>query len=101
MAMKQFSKTKEAEPAAAELKISVALASLTFANTKDPVVGGVCTPDIITLLPAVPESGFPGTPTTCVSPRSEEHTSELQSRPHLVCRLLLEKKKKKIKIPTH
>src|SRR5215813_2959012 len=30
-------------------------------------------------------------------PRSEEHTSELQSRPHLVCRLLLEKKKKKKK----
>src|SRR3989442_11016479 len=28
--------------------------------------------------------------------RSEEHTSELQSRPHLVCRLLLEKKKPKI-----
>src|SRR2546429_853504 len=27
--------------------------------------------------------------------RSEEHTSELQSRLHLVCRLLLEKKKKK------
>src|SRR5687768_18110193 len=30
--------------------------------------------------------------------RSEEHTSELQSRLHLVCRLLLEKKKKKTKI---
>src|SRR5690554_7346832 len=30
-----------------------------------------------------------------VGDRSEEHTSELQSRPHLVCRLLLEKKKKK------
>src|SRR5439155_27205789 len=29
--------------------------------------------------------------------RSEEHTSELQSRGHLVCRLLLEKKKKNIK----
>src|SRR2546429_6512587 len=29
-------------------------------------------------------------------PRSEEHTSELQSRLHLVCRLLLEKKKKKL-----
>src|SRR5690348_17795939 len=29
--------------------------------------------------------------------RSEEHTSELQSPVHLVCRLLLEKKKKKIK----
>src|SRR3989442_3523285 len=28
------------------------------------------------------------------SSRSEEHTSELQSRPHLVCRLLLEKKNK-------
>src|SRR6266498_4000853 len=28
--------------------------------------------------------------------RSEEHTSELQSRPHLVCRLLLEKKKKRL-----
>src|SRR5690554_7169328 len=32
-----------------------------------------------------------------VTDRSEEHTSELQSRPHLVCRLLLEKKKKKTK----
>src|SRR2546422_3250928 len=32
--------------------------------------------------------------------RSEEHTSELQSRLHLVCRLLLEKKKKKQKIAT-
>src|SRR3712207_7867435 len=31
-----------------------------------------------------------------VGPRSEEHTSELQSRQYLVCRLLLEKKKKKI-----
>src|SRR2546422_4235594 len=31
--------------------------------------------------------------------RSEEHTSELQSRLHLVCRLLLEKKKKKQKQP--
>src|SRR2546427_8927335 len=36
----------------------------------------------------------------CPSPcrqRSEEHTSELQSQSNLVCRLLLEKKKKKIK----
>src|SRR2546429_4095624 len=31
--------------------------------------------------------------------RSEEHTSELQSRLHLVCRLLLEKKKKTIERP--
>src|SRR5207253_3615910 len=34
------------------------------------------------------------TPKTSWSFRSEEHTSELQSRGHLVCRLLLEKKKK-------
>src|SRR5690348_17792458 len=33
--------------------------------------------------------------------RSEEHTSELQSPVHLVCRLLLEKKKKKRTIATH
>src|SRR5207253_8759061 len=32
---------------------------------------------------------------TCGTLRSEEHTSELQSRGHLVCRLLLEKKKDK------
>src|SRR5690554_7445742 len=30
--------------------------------------------------------------------RSEEHTSELQSRPHLVCRLLLEKKNKRLNL---
>src|SRR2546422_8239700 len=40
-------------------------------------------------------SGPPLLPATACL-RSEEHTSELQSRLHLVCRLLLEKKKKKI-----
>src|SRR5205809_4514375 len=41
----------------------------------------------------------PGDPVGRNGPtRSEEHTSELQSRLHLVCRLLLEKKKKKQKI---
>src|SRR3989442_5302396 len=39
--------------------------------------------------------GVPATARGRTSARSEEHTSELQSRPHLVCRLLLEKKKKK------
>src|SRR5687768_17952953 len=39
----------------------------------------------------------PKTYTNLVPGRSEEHTSELQSRLHLVCRLLLEKKKKKNK----
>src|SRR5438874_13666214 len=41
-------------------------------------------------------AGIPGTRSGCRTPRrSEEHTSELQSRRDLVCRLLLEKKKKK------
>src|SRR5689334_24167975 len=41
-------------------------------------------------------SGQRGRRCTCSSStRSEEHTSELQSQFHLVCRLLLEKKKKK------
>src|SRR3989442_10815542 len=35
----------------------------------------------------------PVNPSRTQDGRSEEHTSELQSRPHLVCRLLLEKKK--------
>src|SRR5690554_7440264 len=63
--------------------------------------------------PAAPDAASPGTPGKqkegCTNAndhpgaavleegRSEEHTSELQSRPHLVCRLLLEKKKKKKK----
>src|SRR3989442_9437748 len=36
-------------------------------------------------------SGRESRASSCI--RSEEHTSELQSRPHLVCRLLLKKKK--------
>src|SRR5439155_17914396 len=42
----------------------------------------------------VNSDGNPFTALAMVPPRSEEHTSELQSRGHLVCRLLLEKKKK-------
>src|SRR5690606_40584120 len=42
--------------------------------------------------------GYPLDPAArCRAERSEEHTSELQSRENLVCRLLLEKKKKNIK----
>src|SRR2546429_4165733 len=36
-----------------------------------------------------------------VASRSEEHTSELQSRLHLVCRLLLEKKKKRFLVSAY
>src|SRR3712207_7450158 len=38
--------------------------------------------------------GFPDVGRSSTGSRSEEHTSELQSRQYLVCRLLLEKKKK-------
>src|SRR3712207_7579378 len=45
--------------------------------------------------PGPPDPGSRCPPWRTAS-RSEEHTSELQSRQYLVCRLLLEKKKKKI-----
>src|SRR5216684_8579525 len=41
------------------------------------------------------KTALPSRSRACRATRSEEHTSELQSRLHLVCRLLLEKKKKK------
>src|SRR5262245_64381575 len=41
-----------------------------------------------------PGTPRPPSPSPRLAPRSEEHTSELQSLRHLVCRLLLEKKKK-------
>src|SRR2546421_2069921 len=43
----------------------------------------------------MPSSACDWSSDVCSSDRSEEHTSELQSRSDLVCRLLLEKKKKK------
>src|SRR3712207_7395497 len=43
----------------------------------------------------VPGEGEEVPPVALLPERSEEHTSELQSRQYLVCRLLLEKKKKK------
>src|SRR5437899_9489743 len=47
-------------------------------------------------LVAEAERGVPGVELLRALERSEEHTSELQSLRHLVCRLLLEKKKKVI-----
>src|SRR5437588_2481576 len=46
---------------------------------------------------ATPPSARSARPCQASSPRSEEHTSELQSHSDLVCRLLLEKKKRKQK----
>src|SRR3712207_6870016 len=45
-------------------------------------------------------AALPGAELVVLAARSEEHTSELQSRQYLVCRLLLEKKKKSI-LRTH
>src|SRR5690348_17587603 len=47
---------------------------------------------------AAPDTSAPsvGTPGAVPAARSEEHTSELQSPVHLVCRLLLEKKNKSL-----
>src|SRR5690554_2556774 len=60
-----------------------------FINSKNEYFGGAISPGITLRYQAL--NSFT---------RSEEHTSELQSRPHLVCRLLLEKKKKKKKKKT-
>src|SRR5207244_315447 len=48
----------------------------------------------VTRDPETPRDGEPVGPPRHAFERSEEHTSELQSPDHLVCRLLLEKKKK-------
>src|SRR3712207_6954689 len=50
-------------------------------------------PERVVVVGAVVDPGV--RPLAVVGDRSEEHTSELQSRQYLVCRLLLEKKKKK------
>src|SRR3712207_8089981 len=64
--------------------------------------------DLLPVRRADPQLAAPGrgvsttsaTLATCLEDRSEEHTSELQSRQYLVCRLLLEKKKKSLHTPT-
>src|SRR5690554_1458850 len=63
---------------------AVKAAILTATGHKPTTLDGAVQVDITFILPR--PKGHYGT-------RSEEHTSELQSRPHLVCRLLLEKKK--------
>src|SRR5688572_32082980 len=48
---------------------------------------------LVDLVPPQPGELSRSSPIVSFSPRSEEHTSELQSQSNLVCRLLLEKKK--------
>src|SRR3712207_7476259 len=51
---------------------------------------------------AAPRAGGPsGAGHRRLGPRSEEHTSELQSRQYLVCRLLLEKKQLRVRYHSH
>src|SRR3989442_9825408 len=73
---------------------------LTGEHRPDVVVMDITMPDLNGLDAAAQVSRqYPGVRVLVLSmhpdERSEEHTSELQSRPHLVCRLLLEKKKKR------
>src|SRR2546422_1952364 len=74
--------------------------------TDDRSFGGHSNPDVSTgyFVGSFSVGSVPRSRGSVISPsrarsrtrgRSEEHTSELQSRLHLVCRLLLEKKKKK------
>src|SRR5690554_7444820 len=72
----------EAELAPPDLDRSGETARVPVGCRPDGFVAGVHRPYHMMILCRLPLS------------RSEEHTSELQSRPHLVCRLLLEKKKK-------
>src|SRR3712207_7142849 len=55
----------------------------------------VTLPQATNLVKRAPQLFQSRSPRRLLTPRSEEHTSELQSRQYLVCRLLLEKKKKK------
>src|SRR2546422_11694777 len=58
-------------------------------------LGGVGVTALLPILAVATLIGFVRAPAfLSIALRSEEHTSELQSRLHLVCRLLLEKKKK-------
>src|SRR5690606_39662848 len=75
------------------------------ANVTDGPALTATTNAVATACPGVSNGSITVTPTNGTGPytfvldgtttRSEEHTSELQSRENLVCRLLLEKKKKK------
>src|SRR5690625_6183262 len=67
----------------------------TSASAPAPTARSPCRPRVTLCAPAARPTRAPicAAWTTAALLRSEEHTSELQSRGHLVCRLLLEKKK--------
>src|SRR3712207_6961227 len=57
-------------------------------------MGTSLVPKVSVVVPTYNRRALLGTVVDALLARSEEHTSELQSRQYLVCRLLLEKKKK-------
>src|SRR5687768_17741029 len=73
-----------ADVAAAKARLTEARLNLEYTKVEAPV-SGISTR-------AVPSEGTLVSGPSVLLTRSEEHTSELQSRLHLVCRLLLEKK---------
>src|SRR3712207_8909856 len=79
-------------------ELSRGLVATGVAPPSIPVTAAAPTPITANLQKwTTPGSKYAGTsivPDQYLDPRSEEHTSELQSRQYLVCRLLLEKKKK-------
>src|SRR6266481_9775097 len=93
----------------ARLRISVAETSLATFSSKYTLVRVKCaitldscgaSPSFLFPSRAISSGGITSRNASALIPgrfatRSEEHTSELQSQFHLVCRLLLEKKKKK------
>src|SRR2546430_11282330 len=76
-------------PASPNATRSPARSRLTRTRRASTSLGVHSCPAIVTACPVTPGRGHDGTH------RSEEHTSELQSQSNLVCRLLLEKKKKR------
>src|SRR2546429_3151941 len=74
-----------------------------FLLPASPAFGDEAGPSPLSIGASAPDFCLPGIDgqTHCLKDyRSEEHTSELQSRLHLVCRLLLEKKKTKLITPS-
>src|SRR2546427_9108788 len=67
-----------------------------FRSLTTPARSRRCCPGKSAVRTATACCSVPRSRSSCTAqPRSEEHTSELQSQSNLVCRLLLEKKKKK------
>src|SRR3712207_7706358 len=81
-----------------------------FRSLLDPALAGLVTDPRLDVVPAerghqlvAAHADQPVDPPDRIGLRSEEHTSELQSRQYLVCRLLLEKKKTTFRplVPSH